>query len=163
MRIPHRYVWLLMPIMMIGACVLAMGQEPLDNHFNYQGQIKQNSAPYTGTCDLIFTLFPDSLVGSPIGTPFNAVAIAVAKGLFTAQLDLGPAAFNGSKRWLEIQARCPASSGSFATLSPRQELTAVPHAAFALQAGSAATAASMPWSGLSSVPAGLSLLGSLTC
>jgi hypothetical protein len=53
----------------------------------------------------------------------------VTAGLFTVTLDFGPA-FAGSKRFLEIGVRPGASTGAYAPLSPRQELTASPNALF---------------------------------
>ena len=49
-------------------------------------------------------------------------------GLFTVELDFGSDVFNGDARWLEIGVRPGDSSGSFTTLSPRQELTPTPYA-----------------------------------
>jgi hypothetical protein len=49
-------------------------------------------------------------------------------GLFTVVIDFGGGAFNGAARWLEIGVRCPAGSGSYTTLSPRQALRAAPYA-----------------------------------
>jgi hypothetical protein len=43
-------------------------------------------------------------------------------------LDFGVDAFTGEARWLDIQVRCPSGSGTYAQLTPRQELTAVPYA-----------------------------------
>ena len=69
----------------------------------------------------------------------------MADGLFTVALDFGSGAFTGAARWLEIAVRCPAGSGTYTTLSPRQALTSSPYAVFS---GGA------PWSGLTGVPAG---------
>jgi len=69
----------------------------------------------------------------------------VSNGLFTVPLDFGSAAFTGDARWLEVAVRCPAGSGSYTTLTPRQPLTAAPYALYAKGA---------PWSGLTGVPAG---------
>jgi hypothetical protein len=124
-------------------------QTPLGTAFTYQGQIKQSGSPFTGSCDFIFVLYNANPGGSQQGGILNPGAVAVSNGLFTVPLDFG-AVFTGDKRWLDIQARCPAGSGTYATLSPRQELTVSPNTAYALKAGSAA---SSPWSGLTGVPA----------
>jgi len=46
---------------------------------------------------------------------------------------------------LQIAIRCPAGSGNYTTLTPRQPLTATPYALYSQVA---------PWGGLSGVPAG---------
>jgi hypothetical protein len=42
-------------------------------------------------------------------------------------LDFGADAFDNSDRWLRIEVRCPAGSGSFTTLSPRQLIERTPY------------------------------------
>jgi hypothetical protein len=76
----------------------------------------------------------------------------VTSGRFNAVVNgsrqFGANAFNGDARWLEIAVRCPAGSGAYTTLNPRQPLTATPYALFA------ASAAEVSWSGLLGIPAG---------
>jgi hypothetical protein len=95
--------------------------------FTYQGQLQQNGTAVTGTCDLQFALFDEEADGTQVGPalPFNGVQ--VTNGLFTLQLDFG-AVFDGSDLWLQIANRCPAGSGDFTTLAPRQPITATPYA-----------------------------------
>lgn len=99
----------------------------LSTAFNYQGQVADAAGdPIDGACDLRFGLY-DALSG---GTKVGEVTKGnqpVADGLFAVQLDFG-SAFRGDARWLEIAVRCPAGSGNYTTLSPRQELSAVPYA-----------------------------------
>ncbi|MFN3975082.1 MAG: hypothetical protein ACK4K2_07430, partial [Dehalococcoidia bacterium] len=66
-----------------------------------------------------------------MGPQVDVNNLAVANGLFTALLDFGMAPFNGEGRWLEVGVRCPAGSGGFTVLTPRQGLTAVPYALWA--------------------------------
>ncbi len=54
--------------------------------------------------------------------------MAVGEGLFTAPVDFGSTVFTGDGRWLAISVRCPAGSGSYTPLTPRQSLTAAPYA-----------------------------------
>ena len=127
---------------------VAPAQTPLGAAFTYQGQLKQNGSPYSGSCDFIFILYNESLGGNQQGGILNPSAVAVSNGLFTVPLDFG-VVFTGDKRWLDIQVKCPAGSGSPVPLGPRQELTATPYAAYSYQAGSASSA---PWNGLTGVP-----------
>lgn len=98
----------------------------IDTVFTYQGQLKQGGAPVTGQCDVQFGLFDADTNGNPIGTPQLFDGLPITDGVFTVQLDFGPA-FDGSGRWLEIASRCPAGSGTLTTLNPRQPITATPY------------------------------------
>lgn len=119
---------------------------PLGTAFTYQGQLRSGDAPVNGACDLQFSLYDAVSAGAQIGTTQTKTNVAVSEGYFTiATLDFGAAAFQGEGRWLAIAVRCPAGSGSYVTLSPRQALTAAPYALYAKGA---------PWTGLSGVPAG---------
>jgi hypothetical protein len=77
-----------------------------------------------------FGLWDALTVGAQIGA--TKTSVGVANGLFTiSNLDFGANAFDGNARWLEIAVRCPAGSGSYTTLSPRQALTPAPYALYA--------------------------------
>jgi hypothetical protein len=96
--------------------------------FTYQGRLTSGGAPVNGTCDFQFSLFDAASAGTQIGSTQPATNVSVMNGLFTVAIDFGGGAFNGLARWLEIGVRCPAGSGSYTTLSPRQTLTAAPYA-----------------------------------
>lgn len=96
--------------------------------FTYQGRLTSGGAPVNGPCDFQFSLFDAASAGTQIGSTQTAGDISVTNGLFTVALDFGGGAFNGLARWLEIGVRCPAGSGSYTPLSPRQALTAAPYA-----------------------------------
>jgi hypothetical protein len=117
--------------------------------FTYQGQLRDGSGPVGGPCDLQFSLWDAEEGGSQVGSTVLLEGVEPDDGLFTARLDFGAAAFQGDSRWLEVSVRCPAGSGEYQTLTPRQALTAAPYALYAPAAGS------VPWSGLSGVPADL--------
>ncbi len=96
--------------------------------FTYQGRLTSGGAPVNGQCDFQFSLFDAASAGTQIGSTQSAGGVSVTNGLFTVVLDFGGGTFNGLARWLEIGVRCPAGSGSYTTLSPRQALTAAPYA-----------------------------------
>lgn len=109
--------------------------------FTYQGQIRSNGAPATGTYDLRFRLFDAASDGAQIGSTLCADNVAVTDGLFTVELDFS-LVFQGQRRYLEIEARADAGAGcadqtGYAILSPRQELKATPYATFAVYSASA--------------------------
>ncbi len=123
---------------------LARAETPLSPAFTYQGQLQLGGAPVSGFTDFIFTLWDDRDAAAPInqlgnaivldGTAGHAPPLAVADGLFSAQLntaaEFGPRAFTGAARWLEISVRHPAGTGAYTKLAPRTQLSAAP---FALQ------------------------------
>jgi trimeric autotransporter adhesin len=101
----------------------------LGTAFTYQGQLMLNGTAVSGVCDFQFRLYNALSGGSQIGATQTKSSVAVGKGLFTvANLDFGAGAFNGEARWLAVSVRCPAGSGSYTNLTPRQALTAAPYA-----------------------------------
>jgi hypothetical protein len=96
--------------------------------FTYQGRLTSGGAPVNGPCDFQFSLFDAASAGTQIGSTQPATNVSVMNGLFTVAIDFGGGAFNGEARWLEIGVRCPAGSGAYTTLSPRQALHAAPYA-----------------------------------
>jgi len=120
-------------------------QAVLGTAFTYQGRLNKDGSPISGTCDFQFSLWDALSGGTQIGSTITKYNVAVNNGFFTEQIDFGASAFNGDARWLQIAVRCPAGSGSYTTLSPRQPLTAAPYALYSKTA---------PWSGLIGIPAG---------
>ncbi len=106
----------------------AVAQTPLGTAFTYQGKLDQSGSPLNGTADLQFTLWDAATLGNQVGAMEQVSNVTVADGRFTASIDFGAAAFNGSARWLQIAVRSPAGPGTYTTLSPRQALTAAPAA-----------------------------------
>ncbi len=111
-------------------------QDALGTAFTYQGQLRNASGPVTGSCDFQFSLW-NSLADSTgqIGTTQSKPNVILNDGLFTVQLDFGASAFAGEASWLAIEVRCPAGSGDYATLTPRQRLTSAPYALFSTSTG----------------------------
>lgn len=114
----------------------ALAQGAAGTAFTYQGQLAHAGVPLTDTCDLRFTLWNGPSAGATIGDVQTLGAVTVVKGLFSVRLDFGAGALSGEARWLETSVRCASTGTGFSTLSPRQELTPAPYAAYALQAGS---------------------------
>jgi hypothetical protein len=101
--------------------------------FTYQGMLKNGSTPVNGNCDMQFGLYDQSNAGNQLGAVETQNSVAVTNGLFSVTLNytrtFGNTAFQGGMRWLDIFVRCPAGSGNYTELLPRQMLTAAPYAA----------------------------------
>ena len=147
-------------LFLILAVSLAFAQAPLGTAFTYQGQLKSEGQPYTGTCDFQFGLYNVLTGGTSLGDPIVLTEIPLTEGFFTVQLDFGAYAFTGEARYLDISVRCPTGTGDYTQLQPRQQLTAAPYALYATSAEAAETAIyaasadSVPWMGISGLPAG---------
>ena len=115
----------------------------LGNAFTYQGRLEQDGVPANGTYDFRFTLFNDPVLPGAIGT-FTQTRV-VTNGLFTAEIDFGPGAFDGNARWLQAEAK--EGANPFVALAPRSTLTPTPYALYALSGGTPYTA--LPGGGLS--------------
>ncbi len=110
---------------------------PTTTAFTYQGQLKDAGVPADGDFDMRFSLFDVAAGGATVAGPLifdgnggNPAPITVTNGLFQVVLDFG-STFDGTALWLNIQVR-PHAVGNYATLSPRQPLTATPFALYAL-------------------------------
>ncbi|MBI5385935.1 MAG: hypothetical protein HZA90_14750 [Verrucomicrobia bacterium] len=115
---------------------LELPAAPLGTAFTYQGNLTDGGAPASGSYELTFQLFNDSLTGSPASNLLTN-RVQVSGGLFTAVLDFGSAPFEGAAVWLEIGVRTNGSAGAFSLLAPRQPLTPAPQALYATKAGTA--------------------------
>ena len=131
-------------ILLIALSSMAGAQATLSTSFTYQGELQTASGPVSGTCDFQFGLWDDPASGMLVGNTQTASSVSVRDGRFAVQLDFG-SAFTGDARYLQIAVRCPAGSGSYTTLTPRQPLTAAPYTLYSSHSA---------WSGLNGVPAG---------
>src|SRR6266702_2011689 len=95
--------------------------------FTYQGRLVENGAAANGLYDLSFSAWVAASGPSQAGGTLSTNGVPVSNGLFTVTLDFGPGIFTGPDRWLEIGVRTN-GTGVFATLAPRQKLTATPYA-----------------------------------
>ncbi len=100
--------------------------------FTYQGRLSSSDGSIiSNTCDFNFSLYDAVSGGNQVGIT-QTITANVKQDLFTVILntgnEFGDTAFNGEARWLNIEVRCPTGVGGFASLSPRQMLTALPFA-----------------------------------
>lgn len=118
--------------------------QPLDTAFVYQCELREANVLASGDFDLRFRLFGAETSGTQLGPTLCFNDLTIVDGRITVELDFGNQ-FNGQKRYVEVLVRrdplagCAEDAG-FEFLSPRQEITITPHAAFALTAANASTA-----------------------
>ena len=101
----------------------------LSTIISYQGLLKISGVPYTGTCDIKFSLWNgDPSAGGILIVTVDASPLinSVSAGLFTTHVDFGDE-FHGDYRYLEPLVRCPAGSGSYQSLGV-QTIYPVPYA-----------------------------------
>lgn len=103
------------------APALAVGTE-----FTWQGELRENGQPASGSFDFEFRLFAAASGGSPIGPLRSLSGQSINGGVYSALLDFGDQ-FTGEPRWLEISVR-RSGQPTFVPLLPRQPLTATPYA-----------------------------------
>src|SRR5262245_48703054 len=94
-------------------------QTPAGSAWTYQGQLEASGVPLNCFVDLRCSLFDAASGGNQQCSTIQRDGINVVQGRFTINLDFGAGMFNGDARWLEMQVRYPASTGSWTTLSPR--------------------------------------------
>lgn len=129
-----KHKFLILTIAILTLLVLtrsALAADPLGTAFTYQGQLKNSGSAFTGSCDMQFGLYDAQAAGTLIGATQTLNGVTVTAGFFTVRLDFGTGVFAGDDRYLEIAVKC-GSDASYTTLAPRQELTAVPYALYAL-------------------------------
>ncbi len=114
--------------------------------FTYQGILKTSGIPANGNYDFQFSLWTAATGGSQVGSTLTRIGVSVSNGVLTTELDFGDV-WDGNDRFLQIAVR-PSGSGSYTTLSPRVKVNRVPYSQLAY------SALSVPWSGISGVPAG---------
>src|SRR5687767_1346934 len=102
------------------ACLLitALQAAPMDSAFNYNGRLLEGTTPANGDHDFEFYLFDVNRFGSPVAPAVSTPNVLVSNGLFSTVLNFGPAAFDGSGRWLEISVRRSGTGADFIILTP---------------------------------------------
>lgn len=115
--------------------VEALGERGFSG-FTFQGRLTDGAAPANGVYDLTFTLYDALTGGAQVGPVQTANDLTVTAGLFTVTLNFGDV-FHGAQYYLSIQVRPGTSTGAYTILTPREPVSAVPNAAYAVEAGSA--------------------------
>ncbi len=138
-------------VLLAGLTAAALAQEPIGTAFTYQGLLKQNGAPVTGTANFVFSLWDAPVDGNDVAYFEAPSDYPIFDGLFTVEVDFSMTEgwiYDGTALWLQVAAEYPAGSGDWETLAPRQRLTTVPYASFAH------LSTAVPWAGILDMPAG---------
>ncbi len=136
-------------IMLLPAPLTAQG--PVDTGFTFQGRLRLTGGTtyVTGqNCDFRFSLWDDPTGGSQLDTTKDRFNVPLQDGYFAVELDFGPV-FDGNRRYLKIEVRCPAGSGVYTAMGGRAELNAIPYAIYAPGYGG-----SISWDQITGKPAG---------
>src|SRR5580693_7178915 len=70
--------------------------------FTYQGQLQNNGSPASGSYNLTFSLYTNSVGGTAVAGPVTNNSVGVTNGLFAVQIDFGAGVFTGTTNWLQI-------------------------------------------------------------
>ncbi|WP_223788722.1 hypothetical protein [Marinicella meishanensis] len=112
--------------------------QPVDQSFNYQGELLDQGSPASGVYDFQIQAHGDPVLTDPIGNQVEVLGVDVDQGqFFLPELDLGSNALDGLSIWLEIRVKSNADA-QYETLSPRQKLLAVPYASTLIDKGAQA-------------------------
>lgn len=130
-------------VLAIGVSILGMlttalhAGTPAQTAITYQGQLKMNGAPYSGSADFRIELHASRTPGQPPLDIDDESNVEVVNGLFTLNLDFNAVHFDGRARWLAISVRAPhdpQNAAAFTDLSERQPITPAPYAIHAFNA-----------------------------
>ena len=130
----HQGLKFLSALLLSIAAVVAKSDTPVPSSaFTYQGRLVDSGKPACGLYDFRFRLALDAMGNSYASDSVLTNGVPADKGLFTLQLDFGPAAFSGPDLWLEIGVRTNGGS-NYTILSPLQQVSATPYALMARSA-----------------------------
>lgn len=107
--------------------LISVSHAQTDTTFTYQGELNKLGAPVNGACDFRFQLYDAMSGGSQVSGVVQVSPVNVTDGRFSVNLDFGAEVFDGAQRWLSIDVRQPAGSGTYSTLTPRQPITHSPY------------------------------------
>jgi hypothetical protein len=101
----------------------------------YQGRLNDGAGPANGRYDFRFSVYDDGTTGTCTAGPITNTAVAVSNGLFTTVMDFGDGPHSAKVIWLDLGVRTNGIVGAFVPLTPRTQLTPVPLALYATNAG----------------------------
>jgi hypothetical protein len=70
--------------------------------FSYQGVLKENNNPVTGSRDMTFRLYSDDTCATQVGVDIAKPGVEVANGFFSVEVEVDQGHFDGQGLWLEV-------------------------------------------------------------
>ncbi len=77
-------------------------QAAVSSKFSYQGVLKENGVPVTGTRDMAFRLYSNATCTTIVGTTISKPNVQVTDGVFSVELEVNQANLNGQGLWLAV-------------------------------------------------------------
>ncbi len=74
----------------------------LASRINYQGLLRESGAPVTGSRDMVFRFYSNNTCTTLVGADIVKNGVAVSNGLFSVNLDVPQANFDGQALWLKV-------------------------------------------------------------
>lgn len=114
----RRVLFIGLLLVLAGSTGLGLAQEPegkpqsqdmvsiaatVGSRFSYQGVLKENGSPVTGSRGMTFRLYSDAACTTQVGNSIVKNAVQVTDGLFTVDLGVTHSHFNGQGLWLEVE------------------------------------------------------------
>ncbi len=99
--------------------------QSLGSAFTYQGELRNAGQVANGLHKFRFRLYDAAYGGTQVGDTLEQT-LTVSSGRFGTRLDFGADAFNGDRRYLDIEVS-PAAANAYEVLTPRQEVTGTPY------------------------------------
>jgi hypothetical protein len=75
----------------------------VSSKISYQGVLKKNGQPVTGSKDMTFRFYSDDACTTQVGSDITKPGVEVTDGLFSVDLDVTHGHFNGQGLWLEVE------------------------------------------------------------
>jgi hypothetical protein len=75
----------------------------VSSKFSYQGMLRENSAPVTGTRDMNFHLYSNDTCTASVGGLISMPDVPVSNGLFNVELSVSQNNINGQGLWLKTE------------------------------------------------------------
>jgi hypothetical protein len=71
--------------------------------FSYQGVLKENDSPVSGSRDMTFRLYSDETCTTQLGSDIDKPGVQVTNGLFNVELQVVHSTINGQGLWLQVE------------------------------------------------------------
>jgi hypothetical protein len=81
---------------------LSIEATEVNSRIGYQGVLKEDGAPVTGTRDMIFRLYENNTCTTQVGSDIVKNGVSLNNGLFNVALDVNQSDFTGDGIWVRV-------------------------------------------------------------